>query len=259
MPLSSLQNPQIQKVRRAVETGRPLENGAIAAEGPHLLAEALDSAWQVAQVFCSETARNRHPELFLRVLENQIEVTEVAERAFKTMSDTGQTQGVVALLLPRAFSWSELLTASGPLVILDGVQDPGNAGTIIRSTEAFGGGGVLFTEGCVRISNGKLLRAAAGSAFRLPFLEGLSIAEIVRHIKTGGRKIFSLTASGRIPLPEADLRAPFALVTGSEGRGVSEGFLAASETLAIPTRGVESLNAAIACSVALFEAARQSI
>lgn len=253
MPLSSPQNPQIQKVRRAVETGRPLENGAIAAEGPHLLAEALTSRWQVEQVFCSEAARTRHHELFLQMAENEIEITEVTERALKAMSDTEQTQGVVALLKPRVFAWSELLMLDGPLVILDGIQDPGNAGTIIRSTEAFGGSGVVFGEGCVRISNGKLLRAAAGSAFRMPFLEGCAIAEIVRQVVTSGRRIFSLTAKGRTLLPAADFRLPFALVIGSEGRGVSEEFLQASETLSIPTQGVESLNAAIACSIALFE------
>jgi TrmH family RNA methyltransferase len=259
MPLSSPQNPQLQNVRRAVESGRPLENGLIAAEGPHLLGEALASDWQVERVFCSSSALDRHYALLSQAAARCIDVTEVAERAFKAISDTEQNQGLLALLRPRISAWPDLLGASGPLVILDGIQDPGNAGTIIRSTEAFGGAGIAFTEGCVRIANGKLLRAAAGSLFRLPFLENLPASQILRHTHDANRRIFSLTANGRVSLAETDLKAPFALVIGSESRGVSETFRKASQTLSIPTHGVESLNAAIACSIALFEASRQSL
>jgi len=255
MPLTSPHNPQLQKVRRAVETGRPLEDGVIAAEGPHLLAEALSGSWQVEHVFYSPAARERHQELLAQVLRRRIETTEVAERPFKSISDTEQNQGLVALLRAPLFTWSAF-RPEAPLVILDSIQDPGNAGAIVRSAEAFGAAGLAFTSGCVRISNGKLLRAAAGSLFRLPFLENLSAAEIVRNI--GKRSLFALTAHGRVSLAETDLRQPFALVVGSEGRGVSEAFLKASQTLSIPTQGVESLNAAIACSIALFEARRQS-
>jgi TrmH family RNA methyltransferase len=256
MPLTSPHNPQLQKVRRAVETGRPLEDGVIAAEGPHLLAEALASAWQVEQVFYSPAAWARHQELIAQAERRRVEITEVAERPFKSISDTEQNQGLLALLRPPAFTWTQLLESPGPLVILDGIQDPGNAGAIVRSAEAFGAAGLAFTGGCVRISNGKLLRAAAGSLFRLPFLENLSSADIIGSL--GHRRLFALTASGRVSLAETDLRKPFALVVGSEGRGVSEAFLSAAQTLSIRTQGVESLNAAIACSIALFEARRQS-
>jgi len=256
MPLTSPHNPQLQKVRRAVETGRPLEDGAVAAEGPHLLAEALLSNWRVEQVFCSPRALDRHQDLMAQVSRRRIEITEVAERPFKSISDTEQNQGLLALLRPPAFTWAQVLKADGPLVILDGLQDPGNAGAIVRSSEAFGAAGIAFASGCVRISNGKLLRAAAGSLFRLPFLENLSSAEIIRNI--GKRSLFALTAKGRASLAETDLKKPFALVVGSEGRGVCEAFLNASETLSIATQGVESLNAAIACSITLFEAQRQA-
>jgi TrmH family RNA methyltransferase len=262
MPLTSLHNPQLQKLRRAVETGSPLEGGLVAAEGPHLLAEALGGGWPVEHVFYSPAALDRHPDLMARVARHRIEMTEVAERAFKAISGTEQNQGVVALLRPPVFTWNAFQPSlpgcrtGGPLVILDGIQDPGNAGTIVRSAEAFGAAGVVFTSGCVRVSNGKMLRAAAGSLFRVPFLENVSSSEVVRNI--GKRRLFALAASGRVSLAETDLRTPFALVVGNEGRGVSEAFLKASQTLSIPTQGVESLNAAIACSITLFEAWRQS-
>jgi TrmH family RNA methyltransferase len=255
MPVTSPHNPQLQKVRRAVETGRPLEDGVIAAEGPHLLAEALSSVWRVEHVFYSPGALDRHQDLLAQVGRRRIETTEVAERPFKSISDTEQNQGLVALLRAPLFTWNAF-RPEAPLVILDGIQDPGNAGAIVRSSEAFGAAGIVFTSGCVRISNGKLLRAAAGSLFRLPFLENLSAAEIIRSI--GQRSLLALAANGRLSLGETDLRKPFALVVGSEGRGVSEAFLKAAQTLSIPTQGVESLNAAIACSIALFEARRQT-
>jgi TrmH family RNA methyltransferase len=258
MPLTSPRNPQLQKIRRAVETGRPLEDGTIAAEGPHLLEEALGGNWQVEQIFCSPPARQRHAALVLKASRRRIEMTDVTEQAFESLSDTEQNQGFLALLRPPEFTWTNLLKSPGPLVILDGIQDPGNAGTIVRSCEAFGASGIAFTQGCVRISNGKLLRAAAGSLFRLPFLENLPVSEILKQAEMSKRPLFSLAANGRASLLETDLRRPFMLAVGSEARGVSEALLKASLSLSIPTHGVESLNAAVACSVALFEARRQS-
>ncbi len=257
MPLTSPQNPLLQKLRRAVESGRPLEDGTLAAEGPHLLAEALASAWGIEQILCSSEVMGRHRALLLDASSRGVEITEVATRAFKSLSDTEHHQGLVTLVRPREFVWADVLRDSGPVVILDGIQDPGNAGAILRSTEAFGGAGAIFAEGCVRISNGKLLRAAAGSLFRLPYLENCAPAAILSQTAAADRTVYSLAASGHVSLDGLTFVRPFALVVGSEGSGVSALFRSASQELSIPTRGVESLNAAIACSVTLFEAARQ--
>lgn len=257
MPLTSTHNPLLLKLRRAVESGRPMEDGVIAAEGPHLLSEALHSGWQVQQIYCSDENREPHREVFEKALRKGISITEVSARAFKSVSATEQNQGVLCLVRPRTFEWQDLFKESGPVVILDGIQDPGNAGAIIRSVEAFCGAGVVLTEGCVRISNGKLLRAAAGSLFRVPYLENRTRTEVLHELRKAGRPLFALTATGQHSLFEMSLQTGFALAVGSEGRGVSPALLNESETLSIPTKGVESLNAAIACSIALFEAARQ--
>ena len=235
-----------------------MEDGAIAAEGPHLLAEALASAWNVEQIFCSANGLERHQALLSQAAQRKIEVTDVSDRAFKAICDTEHNQGVLMLLRPRKYTWADVTANAGPIVVLDAIQDPGNAGSILRSTEAFGGAGVVFTEGCVRISNGKLLRAAAGSLFRLPVLENCPGSEVIPKLIQLRRTMFALAANGRTSLTSASLKSPFALVVGSEGQGVSTLFLNSSETLSIPTQGVESLNASIACAIVLFEAKRQS-
>jgi TrmH family RNA methyltransferase len=142
-------------------------------------------------------------------------------------------------------------------VVLDGIQDPGNAGTIVRSAEAFGAGGIVLLEGCVHLANGKFLRATAGSIFRLPFLEGITRAELIREVKAAEMELYALTANGTHSLTTANLRARCALIAGSESGGVSAELLAGAKGLSIPTNKVESLNAAVACSIALFEASRQ--
>jgi TrmH family RNA methyltransferase len=257
MALTSPQNPLLQRVRRAVESGRPLEDGCVAAEGPRLLSEALASRWKVEHIFYSPQALERHKNLLADAQRQGIEMIEVAGRAFKALSDTEQNQGILTLLRPHRFTWPDLLASAGPLVIIDGIQDPGNAGAIIRSTEAFRGAGVAFTEGCVRISNGKLLRAAAGSLFRLPVLENLPRAEIIGELRAAKRAIYALAAKATQCLQATPLTGCVALVVGGEGAGVSQLLLEASQPLSISTQGVESLNAAIACSIALFESARQ--
>jgi TrmH family RNA methyltransferase len=257
MTLTSLQNPLLKQVRRAVEDGRALGDGAVAAEGPHLLAEALRGSWRIQQVFCSAEAREPHRSLLAEAARRGVEVTEVTERAFKAMSDTVHGQGILSLLVPSASSWADLSKPGRPLVILDGIQDPGNAGTIVRSAEAFGGAGVVLTEGCARIANGKFLRSSAGSIFRLPFLDNVPRATVLREVEGARQTLFALMTDGAETLFTVNLTTPFALVVGSEGSGVSPLLLKTARTLAIPTQGVESLNAAIACSIALFEAARQ--
>jgi len=143
------------------------------------------------------------------------------------------------------------------VVILDGIQDPGNAGTIVRSAEAFGAAGLIFMEGSVHVANGKFLRAAAGSLFRMPYLEYQKRPGLMAQLRASERPLYALTPSATKPVDQADLRGSVALVVGSEAQGVSPELIACATGLRIPTRQVESLNAGVACSIALFEAARQ--
>jgi RNA methyltransferase, TrmH family len=256
MQLSSTKNPILKSIRRAAKEGSPTDSGLIVAEGPRLLREALrpSSKWLVNRVLTTPEGRQRHAGLLEKA---NTEFTEISARVFGSLSGTETTQELITMLEAPRWSWRDVLGDSGVVLILDGVQDPGNAGTLVRSAEAFGASGVIFLDGCVRAANGKFLRATAGSIFRIPFLEGISRVELASHITRERFLLYALTAGGSIPVTQADFRRPCALVVGSEGRGISREVLGKSQAVEIPTSKVESLNAAVAGSIALFEAARQ--
>jgi RNA methyltransferase, TrmH family len=254
MQLTSSRNPLLKKLRRAALAGRPTSEGLIVAEGPHLLQEALHGKWHIERVFFTLAARDRYAHLLAGI---QREAVLVSERALTSMSSTETNQQVVALLRPCEWSWNDLVDGQTLLVIMDGIQDPGNAGAIVRSAEAFGATGVVLLNGCVRVANGKFLRATAGSVFRIPFLETVSAGQLIGQAQLYSLKVYALAANGTCSLPDTDLRCGCALVVGSEGAGVSRELLSRAITVSIPTSKVESLNAAIAASIALFEARRQ--
>jgi len=254
MQITSTRNPFLQSVRRAVTSGRTMDDGRVVIEGPHLIEEVLPSRWRVNQVLVTPSARDRHNQLLSKI---DAELIEVPARTFESLAGTETTQGIMAVVTPAGSTWADCLSGPGVAVILDGIQDPGNAGTIVRSAEAFGAACVIFLEGCVHVANGKFLRATAGSLFRMPHLENRKRSELMAHLRTNNRRLYALTAQGAAPLVEADLRAPCGIVVGSEAAGVSPELRACAEGLRIPTSQVESLNAAVACSIVLFEAARQ--
>lgn len=254
MQLTSARNPHLQAIRRAVASGRPTGDGHIVIEGPHLLREAARSSWHVEQVLVTPNGRDRHSELLSQI---DAETIEIPARAFEALAGTETSQEIMALVTPQTSTWGDCLDGPGVSVILDGLQDPGNAGAIVRSAEAFGAAGLIFLEGGVHVANGKFLRATAGSIFRMPFLENQKRVDLTARLRHGGRKLYALMPQAQTSVSHADLRQPCAIVVGSEAHGVSPELRASAEALRIPTTRVESLNAAVACSIVLFEAARQ--
>ena len=258
MQLTSAKNPELQKIRRASAGGRPTEEGLVVTEGPRLLEEALKTGgrrpWRVERIFATAKARTNLAPLIERA---KADVVEVSPHAMEAMAGTESSQGILALLRPPAARWLDLTSSHALLVILDGIQDPGNVGTIIRSAEAFGASGVILLKGCPRISNGKLLRATAGSIFRVPAIEDVSADEAIDWVLKANLKLYGMTVGGGVSIAKADLRAGCALAVGSEGRGLSAEMLFRASALNIPVSHVESLKAAVACSIALFEARRQ--
>jgi TrmH family RNA methyltransferase len=254
MQLTSAKNPHLQAIRHAIAAGRPTADGQIAIEGPHLVREAARSSWRIEQLLITPQGRDRHGELLSQI---DAETIEIPARAFASLAGTEHSQEIIALVTPPAGTWADCLDAPGILVILDGLQDPGNAGTIVRSAEAFGAAGLIFLAGGVHVANGKFLRATAGSIFRLPFLENQSASALAARLRTAGKRLYALVARAEALISEANLRQPCAMVVGSEAHGVSPELRALAEALSIPTRQVESLNAGVACSIALYEAARQ--
>lgn len=254
MLITSSKNSLLQDVRKAAAAGRPTSGGLIVAEGPHLAQEALRGKWSIEKVLVAEGFRSRYSEL---IREMQADAIEIADRAFESTSATEHSQGIIVLLRPPQWNWDDLRRERAFMVVLDGVQDPGNAGTIVRSAEAFEATGVILLRPSVRIANGKFLRAAAGSAFRIPVLEDVSVEEFIENARRGHITIYGLAADGACNLSETAFTRPAALVLGSEGAGVSPQIQRSAIGVRIPVVSVESLNVGIAGSIALFEAARQ--
>ena len=245
-------------MRRAVTRGERTADGLLAVETPHLLEEALESRLPVERVLFTADAEKQVLAL-LRRWGAEPELFRVSSTVLAALSSTAAPQGLVALVRPRVWEAGDLFSPDPALVvILAGVQDPGNAGAVLRAAEAFGATGALLLRGTVRPENPKLLRAAAGSSFRLPLLAGVQLDQALALCAVHGLTLYALDARAEQTLEQVDLWRPCALAVGAEGAGVPPPLLENARRAAIPrARRVESLNAAVAAALALSEAARQ--
>jgi TrmH family RNA methyltransferase len=190
---------------------------------------------------------------------SETRVVSVRDSVFSDIASTETTQGVIALVRPPSWTLEQLLRGRSLLVVLDGIQDPGNAGAILRAAEAFGGTGAAFLKGTVSPYNPKCLRASAGSIYRLPLVASIDEGELLAVLEQTHVTLYAALPDAARVVSDADLARPCAIVIGSEGRGVSPGMRVHATGLRIPTSGVESLNAAVAAAVLLYEARRQRI
>jgi len=225
-------------------------------EGSRAVLDALAHGAPIEELFISEGQpdRERLEELARR---SGIPVHVVGHQVAKALSDASTPQGVVAVahIPERAIE-----DVSGDLVVvLDGVGDPGNAGTIVRSAVAAGASGVVFSLGSVDPYGPKTVRAAAGALFSTSVVVDVSLEDAVTSARDAGLTVIGTNVAGTRPYDEVDLTVPFALVVGNEAWGVPHEHLdLMDETVTIPMAGdAESLNVATATSIVLFEALRQ--
>jgi TrmH family RNA methyltransferase len=269
--VQSKQNVRLKELRRALAHPGALASGLAGIEGPHLLLEAQRAGLRVACVFVAQGFEHLLGEL---ALPPQTEVLLVPRELLDSALSTEAPQPVAALVEPPAWNWANIFPgpakAAPLIVVLAGLQDPGNLGTILRSAEAFGATGVLSLPGTVSAWNPKAVRASAGSVFRLPLLS-VNAADCFARLRQEGVKIWTTAAPNSAPniAPNAinrpepaariDLAGPVALLIGNEGNGVPTELAAqADAAVTIPCPGpVESLNAAAAASILLYEASRQ--
>jgi TrmH family RNA methyltransferase len=234
--------------------GRPTDSGLLVAEGPHLVEELFRSSWTPHTLVVTPEAL---PAWEVHARKANLDTIVLPSRTFSTISSTETTQGVLALARPVEWTWKHMTREHPLIVALDGLQDPGNAGTIVRSAEAFGATGIIFLAGCVRVANVKLMRASSGSLFRLPFLENVERDVLVSTARSNRLRVYSLSAGQGRVISDVSWTEPCVIVVGSEGGGISDTVSGAAEHVSIPMYQVESLNAGVACSIALFEASRQ--
>jgi TrmH family RNA methyltransferase len=187
----------------------------------------------------------------------KIRVAVLPDELFGSISATQASQGVIALVKPPAWTLEQLFRGRSLAVILDGLQDPGNAGTIVRAAEAFGATGVVFLKGAVSPYNPKCLRASAGSIFRVPLVAALDELLLLAAVEQRKLEMFALIPKGAVEVGECNFTEKCAIIVGSEGRGVSDRLRAKAMDVRIPTVGVESLNAALAAGIALYAARKQ--
>ncbi len=252
--LTSPHNPWIKELRRAIRRGAQTDEGLVVAEGPHLVEEAARSGCEIPAVFVTESAEAR-----FRGRLDGFQVSTVSDKILAEISATETSQGVIALVRPPQWTMEQVFQGTALVLILDGLQDPGNAGTVLRAAEAFGATGVLALRGTVNHYNPKCVRASAGSVFRVPFVTGVDLETALTAIEQYKAELFALVADGARDLGETNLTGPCAIVLGSEAHGVSEELKAKATGVRIATVGVESLNAALAAGIALYAGRQQRL
>ena len=256
--IDSRQNARVKELRRAFAESFPNDKGEVAIEGMHLVEEAIRSGLRLSAVFFSESAHDRVHKLMPQ-LSAHAEALLLSDAVFASAVPTETPQGIAALVQVKKSSLSNILEAQPALLMVAaGLQDPGNLGTIARSAEAFGVTGLLLGERTVSPWNWKALRASAGSLFRVPMAKAELEASLL-EIKSRHVKVMATSSHKGKSICDVDLRSPVAFVIGNEGAGVPKDILAqADEVVVIPQSSkVESLNAGIAASILLYEAARQ--
>jgi TrmH family RNA methyltransferase len=290
--LTSRDNRWLKEFRMALRGGLPTESGAVGVEGVRLVEEALRSGCPIEAVLFSESGE-RHRERFAPFIgrpEFAFPTLRTTDRLFEGLADTEHPQGVAALVQPRTTTLDDLLltpaSACSPLlVVLAGVQDPGNVGTILRTAAAFGATGAVTAasgqSGTASPFSPKALRASAGAALHLPILAGMSLPILLTQLKIANVRTLASSAhevpptvvgaqfitpnshASTIAPPlspwEVDWCEPVALLVGNEGAGLPEEVeRSADARIRIPmASGIESLNAAAAAAVLFYEAARQ--
>jgi TrmH family RNA methyltransferase len=265
-------NPLVKQLRLAFSRAELTDAGDCAIEGLRILEEAIRSGLRFSAVFFRESAQDRADRL-LPQIGAQVETLLLPDKLFDTLVPSESPQGVAALVRLKEFSLDDVTEAErlqvGPIVVLAGLQDPGNLGTILRSSEAFGSAGVVLGEGTVSPFNSKVVRASAGSVFRLPIVHGQTsergkpstakLEEVSEKLRAENVRLIATSSHKGTPLDQADLKGAAAIFFGNEGSGLPREVMAKmDEVIAIPhTQQVESLNAGVAASIVLYEAARQ--
>jgi RNA methyltransferase, TrmH family len=271
--ITSRDNKWLKQFRAALRGTGPRDGEPIGVEGPKLVREALQSGLEAEALLVSEAGEEDAAEILDAASSSEMgiprsRVLRTTNKLFEGVAGTDAPQGVAALFRQRAWGFDDVLRGPGAMrgssplvVVLAAVQDPGNVGTILRSAEAFGATGAVAARGTADPWSPKALRASAGSALRLPVLRGMAIPVLLAQLKIARVRIYAATSAPetRGAAGEADLREAAAIFVGNESSGLpAEVVRAADAAISIPMAAtVESLNAGVAASLVLYEAARQ--
>lgn len=255
--ITSTANGKIKQVMNLAKKAKVRkETGLFVAEGLRMFRELPRE--RIEGLFVSESFL-KNPEH--RKLMGTIPFESVADDVFKTMSDTATPQGVLALVKQYSYTIEDILNRPGPalLMILDTIQDPGNLGTILRAGEGAGITGVVMNDTTADIYNPKVIRSTMGSVCRVPFVCTGDLPGTLAVLKNRGIRLYAAHLDGKNNYEKEDYTVDTGFLIGNEANGLSPETAAMADTyIKIPMMGrVESLNAAVAASVLMYEAARQ--
>ncbi|MBQ3104420.1 MAG: RNA methyltransferase [Lachnospiraceae bacterium] len=267
--ITAASNTRIKEVSRLIAQPKARrEQGRFVAEGVKMFLEAPED--QLCEVYVSDLFldRCRNDSGFLteevraaceeKLLQCGYET--VADGVMRKISDTQTPQGVICVLSQPAYTLSVFFRKPNPLLLLlEDIQDPGNLGTMLRTAEGAGADGVLMSKGTADMYNPKTIRSTMGSVYRMPFLYTEDLTDIMGMLQSKGIRISAAHLQGAVSYDRVSYLEGCAILIGNEGRGLKEGTVKmADRTVMIPMAGqVESLNAAVASAVLLYEAARQ--
>lgn len=212
---------------------------------------------RLVQTYVSESFYQKHRRLFEECGDDS--VTLLSDRVFESVSDTKTPQGVLCLVRQFHYELEELLGERPLIMVLENLQDPGNLGTILRTGEGAGVTGVLLGRGCVDIYNPKVIRSTMGSVYRVPFCYTDHLPDALDVLKRRGITLYAAHLKGTDAYDRRDYCQPSGFLIGNESRGLSDEIAALADVyIRIPMCGqVESLNAAVASSILMYEANRQ--
>lgn len=260
MELTGLQNPMVKAAAELKQKKYRQQQGLFLAEGLRTVEEAVRYG-TVQSIFYTAIEDDRTRAVLEEAAAKQIKLVCVSDKVLKKIADTEKPQGIIAVCEMRSKRLDDFLASGKMLLVLDRVTDPGNIGTMLRTADAAGVGGLLLLQGCADIYAPKTVRASMGSLFHLPVLSGLSEELLVQAARKAGYELLVTCLDGADNLYKADLQGRIAFIMGNEANGVSDALLAAADKrVFIPMQGrAESLNVAMAAGIVMFEALRQRL
>lgn len=260
MEITNLQNPQVKAAAELKQKKYRYQAQKFLVEGLRGVEEAV-AAKAVESIFYTAIEDERTRELLELAAAQQVKLTCVSENVLKKIADTENPQGVVAVCTMRATALDKLLANGKMLLVLDRVGDPGNVGTMLRTADAAGMGGVVLLKGSVDVYSPKTVRSTMGALFHLPIVANVTEEEFVTRAQQAGYELLVTCLEGADNLYKARLKGRMAFVMGNEANGVTDTLLkAADKRVFIPMPGrAESLNVAMAAGIVMFEAIRQNL
>lgn len=261
--ITSKGNPKVKEIRLLKQAQHRHARGEYFIEGMRLVEEALQHPGQFRKIVYSPRLEDKaRGAALLSAARKKIQDAEwlyVSDEVMERICDTQSHQGILAVLKMKEGSFEEICQREGIIILLAGLQDPGNLGTIIRVAEAGAVAGVILSKDTIDPYNPKVVRASMGSFFRVPFLPDQDVQDCLKKLRSRGCRILATAVHGGPSFWEVDFSKPTAVLFGQEGAGLPSHLLEGADgLLTIPmTPGVDSLNVAMAAGLIIYEVLRQ--